>query len=352
MAAYEGERKDGTRASVRRVARALAVASHSHSIDALKEPKIGVARLTAGLDPDTVDADSAEFRFGAGEALATLLNALAEQMLSTSAVELLRKSQRARVLNAIAAHPGATQKQLAERLAIKESNLSHYVQELSRAGLVEPSLPPEPPGKAWALSPWGLQTFFGLISGPLAGQIPEAELTQGLQGAVRQRGDSGGRDGGGPVPIPKNEVYRRLNEALSRESEEPVRLTTFYGGDLRAHKRPWRLHERVFKQGDVQRPVEWILLNSKVTKPWVRYLIEHAEGNSHVSVWSIDELEDPVPTVQVLDEEGLLYPLPPNDTGLVESREEALAAWEQHRKGAQPELVRGKPALAGARSRR
>jgi MarR family len=337
------------RAAIRRLARSLALASHSGSPDVLKEPRIQLAQLTAGLDPDAVDPESADFRFGAAQALGRVLNGLAEQAMSHSTVEMLFKKQRARVLTSIAAESGSPQKELSERLGIRESNLSRYVQELAGAGLIEPAATAasNKKGKAWELSPWGVKTFFTIVSGPVAANVPDDELAAGLSGA-RQRhsvialdvAQEGARSAQ-PMTISKNEVYRRLEEALGRRTDRPLHLTTLFAGDLRDHERPWKLHDLVFHQGVVRRPVEWVFFADKRTEGWLPGLLSAAEGNAQLSIWTIGQTEEVSPTVQVLDDEGLVYPLPPQDEGYVQSRAASLMAWTSFRDQGELKLMAG-----------
>jgi len=312
---------------VRRLARELALVSHAPTADALDRPKVEIARLTAGLNPNKVDKTAADYRFGAVEALSTMLNGIAEQMLSTSTLSMLRKGPRARILAGIAAHRGATQKSLAETLSVKESNLSSYVRDLANAGVIEPTIAHSGPrGKAWALTPWGVEAFFAVANGDMAELVPPEELSAGLHGALRQRPTGGS---GGSVMIQKDDFYNRLELALDHKTSVPLWLSTLFPGDLREHERPWKLHQRVFKDGAVARPVNWLLLDDAKTGSWVSELIADAHGKSQVSVWSVEHLRDPTPTIQVLDYEGLVYPLLPNDCGLVQDRETAMEAWKQ-----------------------
>jgi DNA-binding MarR family transcriptional regulator len=330
-------------AAVRRLARALAIASRSRDLDSLTDHKIALSKLTAGLDPKEVDRASPEFRFGAAEALGTVLNGLAEQMLSGSTTHLLGKSQRARVLAGIAAHSGSTQKELAGRLSIKESNLSQYLRELGDAGLVEPAVSSRRRGKAWALSPWGLQAFFAITSGPVAALVPAEELTEAMSAARARRGEAASAFPHDERTISKDETYQRIDDALSVQSDRPVLLTTLYTGDVRTHKRPWSIHQRVVEDGGICRPVKWILAEGPEAEPWQSEFIKQATGNHFVSIWKRARPDDPTPTVQVLDDAGLFYPIAPDDAGLVRSRADGLAAWNQMFVGARPLLVDGHP---------
>jgi hypothetical protein len=259
-------------------------------------------------------------------------------MLSRSSLAILRKATRARTLLAISAHPGVPQKDLSAVSRIKESNLSVYVRDLANAGLVEPT-PASKNGKAWKLSPWGVQTLFQATE-VLSPSVSPEVLTKALQGAIELRGAAV------PVPsgelaamIPKDEVYRRLELALNTTGAEPLRVTTFYGGDLRQHDRAWDLHEKYVTKP--KRPVHWILHRDHRTKEWTDVLIQKADGNPLVSIFALGKIDEPGPSVQVLDDAGLLYPLGPAERGLISSRDEALVGWESYRDRAEPALVNG-----------
>lgn len=64
--------------TVRRLARELALLGASHSSERAERFKVDVARLTAGLNPESTDPE-AKFLFGASLALSAALNALYEQ---------------------------------------------------------------------------------------------------------------------------------------------------------------------------------------------------------------------------------------------------------------------------------
>jgi len=328
-----------TRPLLRRLGRALAVASHGQSVDALDAPAIELARLQAGIDPESVDPHSAAFRLGAIEAYSTVINALSEQMLSRSAMDMLRKASRSRLLAAIAGNPGVVQKTLSDRAQVKESNLSKYVRQLADAGLIEATHPEEGRGKAWRLSPWGVQTLFQ-ASDVISAHVQPEDFTAALQGAIEIRGR------GSVVPqtdyvtlIPKDEVYRRLQEAMETRNDEPLRVTTFYRDDLRLHKRAWPLHKKFVTE--TNRPIEWILRRDDLTKSWVDELVEMAIGNTCVTIYELDNIADPGPTVQVLDNDGLQYPVSRDGDAIVRPKDEAYEEWLSYREGAAELLVKG-----------
>jgi MarR family len=176
--------QEETVANIRAIAQSLALAAKSANAHDLDAPNLDIAALTAGLDPNVLNSESPEFRAGAAAALSSVLSALADQMLSMVALEVLRKRHRARVLSALASRPGLTQKKLAELLQLQESNLSVYLRELSQTGFVEPAPPVEGWGKAWSLTSWGISRFLDLVDGQLAGLVPEDELELGIRGAL------------------------------------------------------------------------------------------------------------------------------------------------------------------------
>ncbi len=330
------------RPMIRRLARLLALSSHSRNIEAVERAADEIARLTAGVDPSTVNPSSGDFRSGASEALSVLLNAVSEQMISRSTVNLLHRKPRPRVFVAIASSPGMTQKELSEAIGVKESNLSTYIRELAAVGLIEPAAPVSQKGKAWRVAPWGIQTFFQALA-DLTESVPEEELAHATQALIALRsGVADAPSAGEPETISKEEYYMRLDAALGIETSKPLLLSTFFKGDLREHERPWDLHKRVFERREFNRPLEWIMVLNDATKAWMGELFEAAEGERRLNVYSVTEVLDPVPTVQVLDHEGLFYPLPPGDEGLVKSRSEAIETWESVRAGAVETFVGGR----------
>lgn len=72
---------DEVEAKIRQLGRQLfnMSALHQHeSPDGRMNVQVEIAKLTAGLDPDTIDAASPEFRAGGAYALSVVLNALYE----------------------------------------------------------------------------------------------------------------------------------------------------------------------------------------------------------------------------------------------------------------------------------
>jgi DNA-binding MarR family transcriptional regulator len=335
------ESTSGVEAKVRRLSRAIAIATHARTVDALEGPAVDVAQLAAGLDPDEVDPESSDFRFGATEAFSALLNALAEQMLSRSAIDLLRKRSRAQTLVAIAIEPGLPQKALSDRTGIAESNLSGYIRELAASGLLEPATPAGgAKGKAWRLSPWGSQTIPQVID-VLAPSVEDKLLQQALHAALGARNR--------PMPvltgesaslIPKEEVYRRLELAATRDTDEMMYASTFYGGDLRDHANAWRLHQRVI--AEARRPITWVILRDERTLPWVDEIVNQASGNKHFTILTLDEIAEMRSPVQVLDDDGLVYPIDRDDNGLVRPKDVAEDLWRGYGEGAKTVLIGGK----------
>lgn len=328
------------RPTIRWIAQELLVSGSGRSVDVMDGPEVSIAALTAGLDPEAVDRVGPDFRFGAMEALSAVHAVICEQMLSATTHELLLKRPRSIALTAIASDPGLQQKQLSQATGIQESNLSQYVRELAEAALIEPALPSAGRGKAWQLSQWGHHALVTLSDVVAAATSPE-EYAIALRGAIRLHGVLRSRGNDNGMTIPKSEFYRRLQVAIETEASEPIQLTTLFSGDLRDHQTPWTFHERVFKEGILNRPVHWIFLRNSTNQPWVDDLIDHAQGNELVSASILEDIDSPATTVQVLDEEGLFYPIGPDDEGLLRSRADAQRAWDQLAERAEPKIEHG-----------
>lgn len=143
--------------------------------------------------------------------------------------------------------------------------------------------------------------------------------------------------------IRKSDFYSLLRKRLGKKSDEIARLSTFFRGDLRLHDRPWNLHRKLFEGARLRRPVQWILIRNGETEGWIKELLVIGRGNPRLSVVTVDDVVDPVPTVQVVDELGLLYPMSPRDEALVIDAQEALRVWLAYHKRGAPALERGEP---------
>lgn len=329
---------------IKEIARELAFATLKNDLEKLEKAKVSIARFsTETLErADAGGAGWKDYRSGASAALTALLSTLREHLLSPNAWSLLLRRNHARVLNAVTAWPSLRQIDLAERLGVKESNLSTYLRDLANAGFVEPGISKQARGKAWVTTPWGTRALAMLLEHGLDALVPKDELKKGALALVLNDQTRATP----PAEISKSAFYSLLRKAAKTPSSAPLRLSTFFRGDLREHERPWKLHHEVFEARKTLRPISWIFLRDKNTEGWVQELVHKAEGNVHLTVYGLDAVEDPVPTVQVLDDSGLLYPISPDDAALVVPYEEAVAAWESHRRSARVLLKQGKPTAA------
>jgi DNA-binding MarR family transcriptional regulator len=326
----DGEFSD-VRGEVGRLSRLIAACSRSGDLKALDEPGRDLLQLLSVLDPDVLDTTSPNYAFGAVDAFSSVLNALAEQMVSQSTIELLLRKPRPRVFAAVAADAGLTQTALSSRLNMKASNLSGYIRELAQVGLIEATLPASGRGKAWRLSPWGNQVFLDMLT-MLSSSLSSSEFSDALRAVVSSP------HGVPTIALPettpvisKREYYSRVEAALEVDTSEPLRLSTLYAGDLRSHARPWKLHEKVFSRLTYPRPIELLFVSNPDTRPWIKILLQRKHEADPISLYLLPERQEPTATVQVLDEEGLLYPIPPRDSSLIIGRGSALEDWSRLR---------------------
>lgn len=141
--------------------RALAerVAAAARDPERLDEVRRAAQRALAGVDPEAVDRASADYRVGQAEIVLAIATALGERSVSRRTIELLLKANRARVLDAVARHPGLNQRQLAGALDLAPSNLNDYLGELREHGLIEQTAAREGRGVAFQVTPWGRQAM-------------------------------------------------------------------------------------------------------------------------------------------------------------------------------------------------
>lgn len=154
---------------VRRLARSLAFAIAGRRQGALGEIRKQLWLMIRDHDLRDIDKSSPMYASGAYDAFSLVISALEEQTLPEETRSMLLR--RANVLNVVAANPGAKQKRLAMALEIAESNLTHYLRELSDAGLIERAVPSEGSGHAWALTPWGRKAWDDCAADPAAFQL-------------------------------------------------------------------------------------------------------------------------------------------------------------------------------------
>src|SRR4029078_7366262 len=141
--------------------RALAerVAAAARDPERLDEVRRAAQRALAGVDPEAVERDSNAYRAGQAEIVLAIVTALGERSVSRPTVEMLLKANRARVLDAVARHPGLNPRQLAGALDLAPSNLNDYLGELRAHGLIEQTAARESRGVAFQITPWGRQVM-------------------------------------------------------------------------------------------------------------------------------------------------------------------------------------------------
>ena len=172
----------GTRDTAERVA---AAARDPSLLDELRR---SAQRALAGIDPDAIATDGADYRAGQAELVLAIATALEERSLSREATELLLKANRARVLDAVALHPGLNQRQLAAALELAPSNLNEYLGELGAQGFIEPTAPVEGRGVAYQITPWGRQAI-----GTIQAQHPALGGARQVAAAAAPAAGAGGR---------------------------------------------------------------------------------------------------------------------------------------------------------------
>ncbi len=143
----------GLRATAERVA----AAARDPSL--LDDVRRTAQRELAGIDPEAIARDGADYRTAQAELVLAVVTALEERSLPRDTVELLLKANRARVLGAVSLHPGLNQRQLAGVLELAPSNLNEYLGELGEHGLIEQASPVEGRGVAYQITPWGRQAM-------------------------------------------------------------------------------------------------------------------------------------------------------------------------------------------------
>ena len=135
------------------------VAAAARDPSLLDELRRAAQRALAGIDPESIAEDGADYRAGQAELVLAIATALEERSLSREATELLLKANRARVLGAVSLHPGLNQRQLAHTLELAPSNLNDYLGELGAHGFIEQTAPVEGRGVAYQITPWGSQAM-------------------------------------------------------------------------------------------------------------------------------------------------------------------------------------------------
>jgi DNA-binding MarR family transcriptional regulator len=201
----------------RDLARDIVAAGRGTDASSLDALELRAATIAAGVDPEVVDPSSDDYRLAVAETLAAVLGALRRQLLSLDAVEVLRRSNRARLLNLIGIRPGLTQRQLADAAGIQTSNLSVYLKDLRNAGFIEPTRPNVGIGKAWALTNWGRQTHVALITRSIdVRDIPSDERESGarhLAGLTVSGTPAGGRVEREEIGMSREEIGMRYSSS-------------------------------------------------------------------------------------------------------------------------------------------
>jgi DNA-binding MarR family transcriptional regulator len=144
-------------AALRKLAERVAAAARDP--DLLDDVRRAAQRQLAGVDPEAVDRRALDYRAGQAEVVLAIVTALGERSLSRETAQMLLKANRARVLDAVARHPGLNQRQLASALELAPSNLNDYLGELREHGLIEHAAAREGRGVAFQVTPWGRQAM-------------------------------------------------------------------------------------------------------------------------------------------------------------------------------------------------
>lgn len=161
---------------LRTLARRIAFLADSREPEGFRGLQEQCLELVAAIDPDRVNRDGDDYVHGGFDALSAVLFAMEEHSLSASTLQLLQKSERARILLAVQTHSGLNQKELAERLDIQASNLAVYLRELIEDGLLEPSPASGKRGRSYGLTPWGQKAWAVVVKAPKQYRVPSAEL--------------------------------------------------------------------------------------------------------------------------------------------------------------------------------
>lgn len=181
----DGGDKDG---EIRAAALNIVLATFGKSSKEFERVNIDVARLTAGIDPDSIDRRSLEYIFGAAEALSSTISAAIERLPDADTVDFILRKKNARLIAVIAAEPGIVESSLPVEELEGDGTINAItntrVFSLSRIGMIEPALPPEGiTEKAWKLSPGGRSFYLRLLP-ELAESAGIEETLDGLRGIL------------------------------------------------------------------------------------------------------------------------------------------------------------------------
>jgi hypothetical protein len=162
-----------TEARIRILGFNLGFGSQYPTSEKVSETNIEVARLTAGIDPDSIDKNSPEYLMGAADAFSQTLGTLVESMPSKEYVDFLEQKNNAEVLVSLAATPGIS---IDERQAL----------ELRALLLIEAAKPLKAGEKGWRLTPWGEGVFFRFLRDELPQMVEEEQLLKGVSGIIQR----------------------------------------------------------------------------------------------------------------------------------------------------------------------
>jgi len=319
---------NGLKSSASTLARRIAFAAETRDRAELEQIRRDCVDLILDVDPDSVDEKSPSYRYGSFDVLASIVSALEEQTLSANTCELLSKSGRARILNAVVGYPGRNQKQLSSALGIQESNLAIYLRELLDERLLEPSPRNLARGRCYTLTPWGKKAWEKIVASHKSYGIPWLELRQGLDAKTPSPREHG--------LIKKEDFYKEIFAALTKKSEQPVHLSTLFTSQLDTNTQSAQFHRRAIQEsGHLQRPIHWIFAKTPKSEKVVKQLQSHCHGDPRMHLYFVEPSEVPVPTQQVLDTEGLVYPVVKDFAQSVD-RDSALITWNKFLESATP----------------
>jgi hypothetical protein len=174
---------------VRAAAMQVGHALFGGSNQSLAEAGVNIARLTAGQDPDAIDASRPEYVFGASDALTVAAHAFGEGIPDQTTVDFLAKSDNARLLAKIASRTSISLYEVIEEVSFTDDTATpqERLDRLLALILIEPAVPTdEALGKAWRISDWGKQTYLRML--PEISEAAGVEPTiHGIRGILSPR---------------------------------------------------------------------------------------------------------------------------------------------------------------------
>lgn len=166
-----------------------------------EEAGLSVARLTAGLDPTSINPDSADYLWGASAGLSAALAALESRLVPSYVMREVENGNNRKVLEAIASHPGFNVGSLAKEISSSEPTFAdilairHSIKNLDRLGLIEPTFR-DGDHKAWQPSPSGVITYVTIFAEEFKGRVEgniETAHKEGLRIAFPSGEEAGGK---------------------------------------------------------------------------------------------------------------------------------------------------------------